>query len=72
MTKSPIEIMLDKVEWKRIYASTTLNTHIPYATHEGILNIGGIELKVYQLSTGQRVIAEEDLIKFFSPASPDQ
>jgi hypothetical protein len=34
------------------------------ATHEGILQIGASELKVYRLNTGQRVIEEESLVAF--------
>jgi hypothetical protein len=34
----------------------------PYATHEGLLDIPGLGvLRVFQLNTGQRVFASEDL-----------
>lgn len=66
--KSPIEIMLDKVDWKPIKRHQEVelvDTAYPVATHSGILKIGDIELKVYQLSDGQRVIDQESFLKFF-------
>ena len=36
-----------------------------YATHYGLLRIGDIELRVYQLNNGTRVIEEGDLLRFF-------
>jgi len=65
--KTPIEIMLDKVQWKPLKTDNSVelvNTGYPVATHSGVLKIGEIELKVYQLSNGQRVIDQEDIIKF--------
>ena len=37
---------------------------LPYPTHSGILNLGGIELRVHRLSTGQAIIEEESMKKF--------
>jgi len=55
--------MLDAIEWKALAHDAP--TDIPVATHEGLLKIMGFELRVYQLSNGQRVIEENDLIRFF-------
>lgn len=44
---------------------------IPYVTHEGIFQIGDIQVKVYQLNTGQRIIDANDPIweLLFNPPS---
>lgn len=65
MAKTPIEIMLDAIEWKSIEREGNIEGDLPYATHEGVLVIGGMSLRVYQLNTGERVIEEDDLVKFF-------
>jgi hypothetical protein len=60
--------MLDAVKWSSIWTDeppSTPEDGIPYATHEGVLNIGGLEFQVYQLSDGHRVISEESMVKFF-------
>ena len=68
--KTPIQKMLDQVEWKEIINPsepelTPINDDLPYATHMGVLDIGEFQFKVYQLNDGQRVIDEEDIKKFF-------
>lgn len=62
---SPMERMLDAVEWTPI-PNTFATVGIPYATHEGSLEIGETSLRVYQLSNGQRIIDGEDFEAFFS------
>lgn len=37
---------------------------LPYPTHEGLLKFGDIEIRVFVLNTGQRIIPEEDVLKF--------
>jgi len=66
--KSPIELMLDNVNWQPIDRNATFNadSDLPVATHEGILNVGNLSLRVYQLSNGQRVIRID---KFFGGES---
>lgn len=34
---------------------------LPYATHQGVLDLMGVQLRVYRLSNGQAVIRQEDL-----------
>ena len=68
MAKQPIEIMLDNIKWEPIeqdIVETMMNRDIPTATHQGILAIGDIKLRVYQLNNGQRVIEQNDLINLF-------
>ena len=57
----PIDHLLDNIKWHPIS-----DTKTPVATHWGILHIGNVELRVYQLSNGQRVISQEDLLNFFN------
>jgi hypothetical protein len=63
----PLDIMLDNIDWKPINPDVVYSSSCtpPVATYQGILKIGDLELRVYQLSNGQRVIAEEDLVRFF-------
>lgn len=61
---SAVDQMLAAVEWKALPV-TNEATDIPYATHEGTLHVFDLELRVYQLSNGQRVIGGESLSRFF-------
>jgi hypothetical protein len=64
---TPAEAMMNTVEWEVIEldANMLANDGIPYATHEGILNIGGFDFKCYQLSDGRRVFDAESVHRFF-------
>ena len=62
--KTPSEIMIDN-------CVKPTNMKPPedgskYTTHEGILKIGDVEMRVYVLNTGERVIDADDIEKFFS------
>jgi hypothetical protein len=62
MNKRPIDILLDQVDYKPIPGMMPPKSkNIPYATHEGILKIGDIEIKVYVLNDGRRVIDAETI-----------
>jgi len=39
------------------------NSNLPKATHEGIIDINGIEIRCYNLSTGERVLSREGLLR---------
>lgn len=62
--KKPIELMIDAVPMTEVVGSVKQNG-LPHVTHEGILDIGGVRIKVLQLSNGERVIPEEDLDRLF-------
>ncbi|HEX2881586.1 MAG TPA: hypothetical protein VHO25_18785 [Polyangiaceae bacterium] len=64
---TPVDAMMNTVEWKAIQSDVPplAGDDLPYATHEGKLEIGGFEFQCYQLSNGARVISEESLLKFF-------
>ena len=76
--KSPIETLLDQVEWKETPETESVGTWfeasgvnfvndegLPYATHEGVMRVGDFEFKCYQLSNGTRVISKESMEAFF-------
>ena len=66
MSKSPIDILLSQVDWKPITVQQDISDEMPYATHQGTLKIGDIEIEVVQLNNGTRIIPEQSLVKFFS------
>jgi hypothetical protein len=64
--KSPIEQMLDGVEWNAAMTEPeNPDNDLPYATHTGLLKIGALELRCYRLSTGMAVFDAGDVNKFF-------
>lgn len=64
MAKTPIDILLDKVQYQDVKAPVTNEENLPYVIKQGILKIAGFELSVIILNTGERVIEEESLNKF--------
>jgi hypothetical protein len=75
MSKTPIEKMLDNVTWDEYPTTSPLgpeDREVPYATHGGILEIGGIKLRCYRLSNGQTVFNGEDVKSFFSELSDEE
>lgn len=68
---SPIDKMLDKIEWEPLEGEA-VEGDLPHATHSGILDLGGMKLRVFQLSDGKRVIEENDLIAFFEGLAPSE
>lgn len=65
MSKSPIETILDSVVWKPMVGHVDPNSELPHATHEGTIDLGLGPMKVYQLNTGVRVLAAEDVRRIF-------
>lgn len=69
--KTPIEMMMDGVDWvKNEYEISEPQIRaelngLPYATHSGVLHIGGKSLRCHRLSTGQAIIEAEDMNNFF-------
>lgn len=67
--KTPIEMMLDGAQWKALDADQIACDHdngLPYATHEGVLDIMGHKLRCYRLNTGQTVFHADDMNDFFA------
>ena len=68
MKKSPIETMLDNVDWAPIeivYDQKKVDATIPVATHSGVLVIADIRIKCWRLNTGQAVIDFDSLESLF-------
>lgn len=63
--KTPIETMLDRVEWKATGA-VDRESALPYATHEGVFTIGDASLRCYRLNTGEAVFNADDFREQFS------
>ena len=63
--KTPIDIMLDKTEWVPVESPADEKSEVPFVTHTGVLEIAGTRFRVYQTSTGQRVIDGDDVEDFF-------
>jgi hypothetical protein len=63
--KSPIETMLDGVQWMAREDQPGATDGTPYATHEGVLEILGHKLRCYRLNTGQTVFNADDVNAFF-------
>lgn len=61
---TPIEKMLDAVDWK-VNENPPAQSDISYATHEGILDIGGFKMRCYRLNTGENILNAEDVERFF-------
>ena len=67
LVKTPVEMMLDGVVWTPVFngpATEIQGDGLPHVTHYGVLHIGEFVFKVYQLSDGKRVIAEESMREF--------
>ena len=62
--KTPIEILLDQVEWIECFTPGPHGT-LPYVTHKGIFTIGEIRLRCYVLSDGRRIFDATDVKELF-------
>lgn len=72
MPNDAIDRLLDAVAWEAVDPPPAADDGLPCATHEGRLSIGGVELMVYQLSDGRRVIEQDALLAFLASMSgPD-
>lgn len=66
MSKTPIDFMLDAVDWKPVeQAPDRPLSPLPFATHSGVVAIGDKSLRCFRLNTGQAVFEAEDFKAFF-------
>ena len=65
----PIDAILEKVDWQATGAIQT--DALPVATHEGVLNFLGHDLRCYRLSTSQAVINVDDMEQFLESTFGD-
>lgn len=66
-TRTPMEIMLDRIAWEEVPEPADDSDGIPYATHKGVLRLGDVELRCYVLSNGKRVFNGDDIERLFAP-----
>lgn len=64
MSTSAIDKLLDSVEWVASGPAPE-RSDLPHVTHEGVLRVGELSLRVYQLSNGVRVIDPDDFARIF-------
>lgn len=61
---TPIEKLLDAVDWKAVPQPAEIDLVYPHVTHTGVLRLWGFSYEAVQLSNGQRTITEESLLKW--------
>jgi hypothetical protein len=66
---TPIAKMMETVEWRETGVASDQSGR-PWATHEGVLQIGDTSLRCYRLNTGQAIINAEDMRAFFGDLLP--
>jgi hypothetical protein len=62
--KTPIDFMLDALDWKATGTEPTPGSSLPYVTHSGVLAIGAASMRCYRLSTGEAVFDADDFEDF--------
>jgi hypothetical protein len=65
MAQTSIDQLLDQVTWQTVENAPS-EDDLPYATHEGWLEIQGARLHVFQLNDGSRVIEQESFERFLT------
>ncbi len=61
-----IEKLLDAVDWRELpELDPPCDPDGLYATHEGVLEVGGASLKAYTLNDGRRILDAADVLRFF-------
>jgi hypothetical protein len=63
---TPIDMMLNGVQWEASPKQEQTDPDMPYATHSGILEISGFKLRCYRLNDGRAVFEAGDLTEFFN------
>lgn len=62
---NPLNNLIDNVELTELPQAIGIREHSGlYATHRGVVNIGGVDIEVFQLSDGQRVVTEDSVRVF--------
>ena len=60
MSRAPIDMMLDGLEWVAAPAQEPRDGDLPHVTHSGVLDLMGHSLRCYRLSNGQTVFDGDD------------
>jgi hypothetical protein len=61
MNKTPIETLLDAVDWQPTGDNEVEGDGLPVATHSGIWHFMGQDIRVYRLNTGKAIIHADDM-----------
>lgn len=70
---TPIEKLISEVEMTPLSPlSVAEKEGLPYATHQGILNLAGHKFTIHQLSDGRRILDAEDVLNFMGLPVPDE
>lgn len=66
MNRSSIEKLLEEeIEWTPLPVPEVVEGDLPYATHQGTLEVGSLSLRCYTLSNGQRIFDADDIDRAF-------
>jgi hypothetical protein len=65
MPNNPMEEAMNNVEWQPAGEVLPPDNGTPYETHRGVLRIGSLSLDVVRISTGEALITEESMKRFF-------
>jgi hypothetical protein len=73
---SSIDRLLDAIEWTPVERNLEgpvggSHDNLPFVVSRGVLELGGIVLRVYQLDTGQRIIDADDMNNLFGKMAED-
>ncbi len=60
MSKQPIDMMMDGVQWVPAPEQTPDASGLPHVTHSGELDLLGKKLRCFRLSDGRAVIHADD------------
>lgn len=63
--KTPIEMMMDGVQWKAVEEPEPDDSGLPHVTHQGELELLGVKVICCTLSTGQRIIDADSMHLLF-------
>lgn len=61
---TPIQRLIDAVDMQPVEILANPDGDIPYVTHKGVLNLGGLALPVMRLSDGRAVVSDEGMDLF--------
>jgi hypothetical protein len=65
MSRTPIDRALDALEWSPLPVVGEMPEHDVYAEFEAVLVIAGMNIRVYHLTNGERVLHADDMELFF-------
>jgi hypothetical protein len=62
---TPIDTLMNGLSWSPTNMKPD-NNELPFATHEGVLEVAGLKLRCYRLNTGEAIINSDNFMDFFS------